>query len=69
MTLGQLGGRENGDERENKGETQEKRAINRNAPDLDSRFRGNDEQESVFGLECAKLIKSPPLILSKNLRF
>jgi hypothetical protein len=38
--------RESGDpeagERENKGETHEKRAINRNAPDLGSRFRGND---------------------------
>jgi len=41
--------REGGEEEgENKGETQEKRAINRNAPDLDSRFRGNDKQESVF---------------------
>jgi hypothetical protein len=49
-----------------KRETQEKRAINQNAPDLDSRFRVNDKRESVFGLECAKLIKSHPQILSKN---
>jgi hypothetical protein len=65
--------RESGDpeagERENKGETQEKRAIKRNAPDLDSRFRGNDKRESVFWLQCAKLIKSHPQILSKNQSF
>jgi hypothetical protein len=30
------------------------------------RESGNDEQESVFGLECAKLIKSHAQILSKN---
>ncbi len=41
-------------------------AINRNVPDLDSRFRGNDKRESVFWLQLAKLIKSHPQILSKN---
>jgi hypothetical protein len=41
-------------------------AINRIVPDLDSRFRGNDEKESVFWLECAKLIKSHPQIPLKR---
>ncbi len=43
-----LANREMGDprggERENKGETQGKRAINQNAPDLGSRFRGSDKK-------------------------
>jgi hypothetical protein len=53
---------ENGDpeesERENKEITPGKRAINPNAPDLDSHFRGNDGKErGLWGLESEKRIK------------
>jgi hypothetical protein len=47
-------------ERENKGETHEKRAIKRNVPDLDSRFRGNDGKRECVETQMQKIVRNTP---------